>query len=178
MCTSGLTSFLFQIIVRIEYRCPDIYQRNTLVFTFLRFRTGFYVLQIGKISFSYPNALFTQSEFIRTVSKNPNCIVSGRIVDTYLYSKYKLDIYNLQNRMKVLITQEGLIYAEEDMRKNKLTYDEVDTRRKGTKDYTNEKDTEMVTVKEDEQSRFRKSVENINWSAMNLCRICACMPWR
>ena len=44
------------------------------------------------------------------------------------------------------------------------------------KDYTNEKDTEMVTLKEDEQSHFKKSVENTNWLAMNRCRICACMP--
>ena len=79
------------------------------------------------------------------------------------------DNYTLQNRMKVLITQEGLIYAEEDTRKNELTHDEVDTRRNGMKDYINEKDTEMVTLKEDEQSHFRKSVENINWLAMNLC---------
>ena len=64
-------NFLFQIIVRKEYRCPDTYQRNTLVFTFLKYRTGFCILQIGKISFSYPNAVFTQSEFIRTFSKNP-----------------------------------------------------------------------------------------------------------
>ena len=72
------------------------------------------------------------------------------------------DNYTLQNRMKVLITEEGLTYAEEDTRKSWLMYTEVDTRRNGMKDYINEKDTEMVTLKEDEQSHFRKSVENIN----------------
>ena len=86
------------------------------------------------------------------------------------------DNYNLQNRMKVLITQEGLIYAEEDTRKNELTYDEVDTRRNGMKDYINEKDTEMVTLKEDEQSHFKKLMENTNGLAMNRCGIYVCMP--
>ena len=70
--------------------------------------------------------------------------------------------------MKVRITEEGMTCAEEDRRKNELMYAEVNTRRNGMKDYMNEKDTEMLMLKEDEQSHSRKLGENINWLAMNI----------
>ena len=58
--------------------------------------------------------------------------------------------------MKGLIVEEGVTYAEEDRRKNELMYAEVDMKRDGMKDYMNERDMEMLMLKENKQSHFRK----------------------
>ena len=95
------------------------------------------------------------------------------------------DNYTLQNRMKVLITEEGVTYAEEDRWKNELMYAEVDMRRNGMKGYSQDNYTKKVNnpdegaynyrdgkevSKENEQSHFWKLVRNTNWLDMKFSR--------